>query len=141
MDSPQNLAVGLDCGPQDPQNNPVAVSPPPPPRLGSQSVSFLCWSTMSAVSPCHLRQEVLRPSYVVYFETSQAADHDEASRAVEPPDHRPRLAGDHVAFIRSGHCEGLKSFTRYARRLQSKIRRAAFSICWGGEHGRSVRVR
>jgi hypothetical protein len=44
--SPQNLAVVLDCAPQEPQNNPVAVSPPPPSPLGSTSVSFHCWSTM-----------------------------------------------------------------------------------------------
>jgi hypothetical protein len=45
--SPQNLAVGPDCAPQEPQNNPVAVSPPPPSRLGSTSVSFHCCSVMS----------------------------------------------------------------------------------------------
>jgi hypothetical protein len=60
--SPQNLAVGLDRAPQEPQKNPVAVSPPPPSPLGSTSVSFHCWSTMSVISPCHLRREVLRPS-------------------------------------------------------------------------------
>src|SRR6478672_11673057 len=38
--SAQNLAVGPDCAPQDPQNNPIAVSPPPPSWLGSTSVSF-----------------------------------------------------------------------------------------------------
>ena len=65
----QNLAVGLDCAPQEPQNSPVAVSPPPPSPLGSTSVSFHRWSTMSVISPCHLRHEVLRPSYVVYFKT------------------------------------------------------------------------
>src|ERR1700754_1823264 len=60
--SPQNLAVGLDCAPQEPQNSAVAVSSPPPSPLGSTSVSFHCWSTMSVISPCHLRHEVLRPS-------------------------------------------------------------------------------
>ena len=65
----QNLAVGLDWAPHDPQNSPVAVSPPPPSPLGSTSVSFHRWSAMSVISPCHLRHEVLRPSYVVYFET------------------------------------------------------------------------
>src|SRR6266403_4827696 len=67
--SPQNLAVGLDCAPQEPQNSPVAVSPPTPSPLGSTSVSFHRWSAMSVISPCHLRHEVSRPSYVVYFKT------------------------------------------------------------------------
>ena len=67
----QNLAVGLDCAPHDPHNSPVAVSPPPPSPLGSMSVSFHRWSMMSVVSPCHLRHEVLRLSYVVYFEAGQ----------------------------------------------------------------------
>jgi hypothetical protein len=31
----QNLAVVLDCAPQEPPNSPVAVSPPPPSWLGS----------------------------------------------------------------------------------------------------------
>ena len=57
--SPQNLAVGLDCAPQEPQNSPVAVSPPPPSPLGSTSVSFHRWSTMSVISPCHLRHQHL----------------------------------------------------------------------------------
>ena len=65
----QNLAVGLDCAPQEPQNSPVAGSAPPPSPPGSTSLSFHCWSTMSVVSPCHLRHEVLRPSYVVCFKT------------------------------------------------------------------------
>src|SRR5271167_2649518 len=67
--SPQNLAVGLDCAPQEPQNSPVAVSPPPPSPLGSTSASFHRCSVMSVISPCHLRHEVLRRSYVVHFET------------------------------------------------------------------------
>src|SRR6185503_8894524 len=61
----QNLAVGLDCAPQEPQNRPVAVNPPPPSPLGPTSVSFHRWSAMSVISPCHLRDEVLNPSYVV----------------------------------------------------------------------------
>src|ERR1700688_1177552 len=65
----QNLADGLDCAPQEPQNSPVAVSPPPPSPLGSTSVSFHCRSVMSVISPCHLRHEVLRPSHVVSVET------------------------------------------------------------------------
>ena len=66
----QNLAVGLNCAPQEPQENAVAVSPPLPSPLGSTSVSFHCWSAMSVVSLCHLRHEGLRPSYVVSFETA-----------------------------------------------------------------------
>src|SRR6478736_8705862 len=57
--SPQNLAAVLDCAPQEPQNSPVALSPPPPSPLGSTSVSFHRWSTMSVISPCYLRHEVL----------------------------------------------------------------------------------
>ena len=68
--SPQNLAVGPDCAPQEPQNSPVAVSPPPPSPLRSTSVSCHRWSTMSVISPGHLRDEVLRPSYVVFIETA-----------------------------------------------------------------------
>src|SRR4029077_3430702 len=81
--SPQNLAVGLDCAPQEPQNSPVAVSPPPPSPLGSTSVSFHCWSTMSVISPCHLRPEVLRPSYIVLFR-----DTGIAHRPDRPSPHR-----------------------------------------------------
>src|ERR1700680_3781183 len=66
----QNLAVRLDSAPQEPQNSPVAVSPPPPSPLRSTSVSFHRWSTMSVISLCHLRHEVFRPSYLVYFETT-----------------------------------------------------------------------
>src|SRR5277367_5338431 len=36
----QNLAATLNLQPQEPQDNPVAVSPPPPSPLGSTSVSF-----------------------------------------------------------------------------------------------------
>jgi hypothetical protein len=64
------LELGGSSVPQDPQNSPVAVSPPPPSPLGSTPVSFHRWSTMSVISPCHLRHEVLRPSYVVYLETA-----------------------------------------------------------------------
>src|ERR1700733_6158139 len=66
----QNLAVALDCAPQEPQNRPVAVSPPPPSELGSTSISFHCCWAVSVISSSHLRYEVLRPSYVVYFETA-----------------------------------------------------------------------
>ena len=65
----QNLEFGGSSVPHDPQNSPVAVSPPPPSPLGSTSVSFHRWSAMSVISPCHLRHEVLRPSYVVCFES------------------------------------------------------------------------
>ncbi|SRR5882757_1028184 len=69
----QNFAVGLDCAPQETQTGPVAVNPPTPSPLGSTSVSFHCWSVMSVRSPCHLRHEVLRPSFVVAFETRSDA--------------------------------------------------------------------
>ncbi len=65
----QNLEFGGSSVPHDPQNSPVAVSPPPPSPLGSTSVSFHRCSVMSVISPCHLRHEVLRLSYVVSFET------------------------------------------------------------------------
>ena len=41
--SMQNLAVGLDCVPQEPQNSPVAVTPPPPSALASTPVPCHCW--------------------------------------------------------------------------------------------------
>jgi hypothetical protein len=66
----QNLAVELDGAPQESQESPVSVSPPIPSPLGSTSISFHCWSPMSVISPCHLRDEVLRPSYVVTYETA-----------------------------------------------------------------------
>jgi hypothetical protein len=47
---------------QERQTGPVAVNPRPPSPLGSTSVSCHCWSTMSVISPGHLRHEVLRPS-------------------------------------------------------------------------------
>ena len=67
----QNLAVGLNCAPQEPQTSPVAVSPPPPSPLGSTSVSFHRRFVMSVISPCHLRHELLRPSAALtrIFET------------------------------------------------------------------------
>jgi len=55
----QNVAVGLDGAPQEPQENPVAVSPLPPSPLPSTSVSFHRWWTTYVISPCHLRHEVL----------------------------------------------------------------------------------
>src|SRR6476620_2669912 len=65
----QNLEFGGSSVPHDPQSSPVAVSPPPPSPLGSTSVSFHCWSEMSGISTCHLRDEVSRLSVLVYFET------------------------------------------------------------------------
>jgi hypothetical protein len=37
---------------------------------GSIPVSCHRWSTMFGISPCHLRRDVLRPSYVACFETT-----------------------------------------------------------------------
>src|SRR5258705_2985926 len=65
----QNLELGGSSVPHDPQNSPVAVSPPTPSPLGSTSVSFHRCSVMSVISPGHLRHEVLRPSYVAFIET------------------------------------------------------------------------
>ena len=77
------LGLRLDFAPQDPHDSPVAVSPPPPSPLGSTSVSFHRWSTMSVISPCHLRHEVLRPSYVVCFETPLVANAPAAKRTLQ----------------------------------------------------------
>src|ERR1700730_8322354 len=63
----QNLEFGGSSVPHDPHGSPAAVSAPRP--LSSTSVSCHRWSTMSVISQCHLRHEVLRPSYVVSFET------------------------------------------------------------------------
>src|SRR6202049_809366 len=63
----QNLEFGGSSVPQEPQNSPVAVSRPPPSPLWSTSVSCHRWSAMSVISPRHLRYEVLRLSYVVFF--------------------------------------------------------------------------
>src|SRR5882757_451304 len=57
----QNLEVGGSSAPHDPQDTPAAVSAPRSSRVFSTSVSFHCWSTMSVISPCHLRDEVSRP--------------------------------------------------------------------------------
>src|SRR6476646_1664583 len=66
----QNLEFGGSSVPQDPQNSPVAVSPPPPSPLGSTSVSCHRCSVISVVSTCLLRHEVLRPSYVFLIRVS-----------------------------------------------------------------------
>src|ERR1700739_4958115 len=66
----QNLEFGGSSVPHDPHRSPAAVSAPR--LLSSTSVSCHCWSTMSVISPCHLRHEVLRPSYV-YFGTAFSA--------------------------------------------------------------------
>src|SRR5215472_9082642 len=65
----QNLEFGGSSVPHDPQDSPAAVSAPR--LLSSTSVSCHRWSAMSAISPCHLRREVLRLSYA-YFETGWA---------------------------------------------------------------------
>src|SRR4029077_7825883 len=58
----QNLEVGGSSVPHDPQDTPAAISAPRPSPVFSTSVSFHRWLTMSVISPCHLRHEVLRPS-------------------------------------------------------------------------------
>src|SRR3984893_3383604 len=64
----QNLEVGGSSVPHDPHGSPAAVSAPR--LLSSTSVSGRRWPTISAISPCHLRDELLSPSYVVSFETT-----------------------------------------------------------------------
>src|SRR5882757_3662798 len=71
----QNLELGGSSVPHDPHGSPAAVSAPTPSPLGSTSVSFHCWSTMSVISRCYLRYEVLRPSHVVVFETATKSEY------------------------------------------------------------------
>ena len=66
----QNLEFGRQFVPHDPQNSPVAVSPPPPSPLGSTSVSFHRWSAMSVISLCHLRHEVFETLVCRLFQDS-----------------------------------------------------------------------
>src|ERR1700747_2153876 len=63
----QNLECGGSSVPHAPHCSPAAVSALRP--LSSTSVSCHCCSTVSVKSLCHLRHEVLRLAYVVYFET------------------------------------------------------------------------
>src|SRR5882672_8465580 len=63
----QNLEFSGSSVPHDPHDSTVTVSPPPPPWLGSTSVSFHRCSAMSVISPSHIRDKVLRLSYVVLF--------------------------------------------------------------------------
>ena len=65
----QNLEFGGSSMPHDPTAVPSRSRPPLTTLLSSTSVSCHRWSAMSVVSPCHLRHEVLRPSYVIVFET------------------------------------------------------------------------
>jgi len=65
----QNRESGGSSVPHDLQNNPAAVSAPRPSPVPSTLVSCHRCSAMSAISPCHLRHKVLRPSYVVIFKT------------------------------------------------------------------------
>jgi hypothetical protein len=64
------LEFGGSSVPHEAHDSPAAVSAPR--LLSSTSVSCHRWSTMSVVSPCLLGYEVLRPSYVVVFETCAA---------------------------------------------------------------------
>ena len=69
--------------PHDLHGSSAAVSAPPPSPLGSTSVSFHCWSTMSVISACHLRHEVSRPSYLVSYETPLVANAPAAKRTLQ----------------------------------------------------------
>src|SRR6516162_10723771 len=62
----QNLEFGGSSDPHDPHDSPAAVSAPRlSSPLGSTSVSCHRRSTMSVISPCHLRDKVLKLSNVV----------------------------------------------------------------------------
>src|ERR1700681_1060937 len=61
LHSLQNLEFGGGSVAHDPHGSPAAVSAPR--LLSSTSVSCHRWSTMSVISPCHLRHEVLRPRH------------------------------------------------------------------------------
>lgn len=63
--SPQNLAVELDCAPQEPQINPVGVSPPPPSRWGPRQYRFTVAQRCPPYHPRHPQHEVLRAAYLV----------------------------------------------------------------------------
>src|SRR3984893_9918799 len=65
----QNLEFGGSSVPHDPHGSPAAVSAPR--LLSSTSVSCHRSRTMHPISPCHLRDELLRPSYVVCFEPTR----------------------------------------------------------------------
>src|SRR6202163_1072640 len=56
LHSLQNLEFGGGSVAHDPHGSPAAVSAPR--LLSSTSVSCHRWSTMSVISPCHLRHEV-----------------------------------------------------------------------------------
>src|SRR6476659_10052230 len=64
----QNCESGGSSLPHDPHNSPAAVTAPRPSPVPSTSVSFHPCSGMSVISPCHLRDEVFRLSYLVNFE-------------------------------------------------------------------------
>jgi hypothetical protein len=66
----QNLEFGGSSVPHDPHDSPDAVTAPRPSPVPPMTVSCHRWSAMSVISPCHLRDEVLKLSYVVYFETA-----------------------------------------------------------------------
>src|SRR6476619_2629506 len=66
----QNLELGGSSVPHDPHDSPAAVSAPRLSPAPSTLVSFHRCSAMSVISPGHLRDEVSRPSYVVYSATT-----------------------------------------------------------------------
>src|SRR5262249_16409610 len=59
----KNLEFGCSSVPHDAHDTAVSA-----PRVSSTPISCHCWSTMSVISQCHLRHELLRPSHVS-FET------------------------------------------------------------------------
>ncbi len=62
----QNLEFSRSSVPHEPHDSPALVSAP---RASSTPISCHCWSTISVISRCHLRHELLRLSYVVFCET------------------------------------------------------------------------
>jgi hypothetical protein len=53
----QNFEFGGSSVPHNPHNRPAAVSAQPPSPVPSTPVSCHRWSAMSAISPCHLRDD------------------------------------------------------------------------------------
>src|SRR3984893_7516888 len=66
----QNLEFGNSSVPHDPHDSPAVVDEPRPSPAPSTPVSFHCWSAMSVISHRHLRDQVLRLSFVVFRDAS-----------------------------------------------------------------------
>ena len=115
--------------------------------------SFHCWSTMSVISLCHLRHEVLRPSYVVSFETRSVGVGRRASPSSRPIKRRDptnygglsaqrRVAATAAASAGQGRLAAgaspLQSQPRRCRRFLSKFTAGLAVGCgflWGADPG------